>query len=300
MNDQPEPVPAVSVVVPSPANQTALRDRVVAAIKASPFQELRSVDAASNGPLRITVKVDDLADVLLRRLATTLPACSDPIECSHEAALGEAQQEARRLRLMVDEYGAGASALTDKLKQLRDIGRRLAAHAVGFQDVLDDSDRDPWAKTVGADIAALCETLDAPAAALLPAPVDRAAPLTDAERTMLTYALDQAQEKIWSEDGFTDEDQAAVTSLRRLAAEATPQDTEAHPPHDSWLVEVDLPDVEGWHVAYPTEDKVKALERLERGRRESPDHEWRLVRETTSYAVEPAAVVQPQPDETQA
>jgi hypothetical protein len=47
---------------------------------------------------------------------------------------------------------------------------------------------------------------------------DRAAVLSDAERTMLTYALDQAQERIWSEGGFTDEDQAAVTSLRRLAA----------------------------------------------------------------------------------
>lgn len=44
------------------------------------------------------------------------------------------------------------------------------------------------------------------------------AALTAAERTMLTYALEQAQERIWSEDGFTDEDQAAVDSLRRLAA----------------------------------------------------------------------------------
>lgn len=47
--------------------------------------------------------------------------------------------------------------------------------------------------------------------------------LTDAERTMLAYALDQAQERIWSEDGFTDEDQAAVTSLRRLTDEAQQQ-----------------------------------------------------------------------------
>lgn len=46
--------------------------------------------------------------------------------------------------------------------------------------------------------------------------------LTDAERKMLTYALDQAQEEIWSRDGFTDEDQDAVTSLRRLAAETQP------------------------------------------------------------------------------
>lgn len=41
----------------------------------------------------------------------------------------------------------------------REIVRRLAAHAVGFQDVLDDSDRDPWAKTVGADIVALQDAL---------------------------------------------------------------------------------------------------------------------------------------------
>jgi hypothetical protein len=49
---------------------------------------------------------------------------------------------------------------------------------------------------------------------------DRTAVLSDAERTMLAYALDQAQENIWSEDGFTDEDQAAVDSLRRLADES--------------------------------------------------------------------------------
>jgi hypothetical protein len=43
--------------------------------------------------------------------------------------------------------------------------------------------------------------------------------LTDAERTLLRYALDQAQEHIWSRDGFTDEDQAAVDSLKRIAGE---------------------------------------------------------------------------------
>jgi hypothetical protein len=58
--------------------------------------------------------------------------------------------------------------------------------------------------------------------AVLPAPTDRAAVLTAAERTMLTYALNQAQEHIWSRDGFTDEDQAAIDSLRRMADEAQP------------------------------------------------------------------------------
>lgn len=48
---------------------------------------------------------------------------------------------------------------------------------------------------------------------------DPATVLSDVERTMLAYALDQAQEHIWSRDGFTDEDQAAVTSLRRFTTE---------------------------------------------------------------------------------
>src|SRR5690606_157238 len=46
--------------------------------------------------------------------------------------------------------------------------------------------------------------------------------LTEPERVMLRYALDQAQERIWAEDGFTDEDQAAVTSLRRLLTGKAP------------------------------------------------------------------------------
>ena len=54
---------------PTPLSGGALRDRIVAAIKASPFTELRTVDYAPNGPLQITVKVDDLADALARRLA---------------------------------------------------------------------------------------------------------------------------------------------------------------------------------------------------------------------------------------
>lgn len=47
--------------------------------------------------------------------------------------------------------------------------------------------------------------------------------LTETERAMLRYALDRAQEQIWSEGGFTNEDQAAVTSLRRIAGAETQQ-----------------------------------------------------------------------------
>src|SRR5690606_2189738 len=48
---------------------------------------------------------------------------------------------------------------------------------------------------------------------------DQCTTLTGPERIMLRYALDQAQENIWSEGGFTDEDQAALTSLLRLTDE---------------------------------------------------------------------------------
>lgn len=40
-------------------------------------------------------------------------------------------------------------------ERVRRIANRLAAHAAGFGDVLDESDRGPWGRTVGADIAEL-------------------------------------------------------------------------------------------------------------------------------------------------
>jgi ParB-like chromosome segregation protein Spo0J len=46
------------------------------------------------------------------------------------------------------------------LDRIRAVARRLAAHAIGFQDVLDESDRGPWGKTVGADIAELRRLAD--------------------------------------------------------------------------------------------------------------------------------------------
>ncbi|WP_328336799.1 hypothetical protein [Streptomyces violaceus] len=46
------------------------------------------------------------------------------------------------------------------LERFRVTIRRLAAHAVGFQDVLDESDRGPWGKTIAADIAELRRMID--------------------------------------------------------------------------------------------------------------------------------------------
>lgn len=85
---------------------------------------------------------------------TDRPSCPDPIECSHEAALGEAQQEIRRLKLMVDEYGQGAGLLGEKLREAR---ARIAE--------LEARNTPTWRER---------------AEAVLPAPVDRADVLREA------------------------------------------------------------------------------------------------------------------------
>jgi hypothetical protein len=45
------------------------------------------------------------------------------------------------------------------------------------------------------------------------------ADLTEAERKMLAFSLDLAQEKIWSEDGFTEDDQKAIDRLRTFTVD---------------------------------------------------------------------------------
>ena len=81
---------------------------------------------------------------------------------------------------------------------------------------------------VGLQRAGLDEQQPAAPASVQP-PATRAATLTPTERTMLSYALDLAQEEIYSRgDEFSADDQAAVDSLRRVADEEQPA-TEAQP-----------------------------------------------------------------------
>ncbi len=73
-----------------------------------------------------------------------------------------------------DEYGEHADAVLAVLPapattDVREIVNRLIAHAQGFQDVLDESDRDPWARLVRADIDVLRTAI-----AALPEPADGA------------------------------------------------------------------------------------------------------------------------------
>lgn len=135
----------------------------------------------------------------------------------HKASLRRAGEINNRLMEEVQRYAAGAErpvlwsvynrmhtralnaeaevkrvadgrAVVDRkvVEQVREIVRRLANHAVGFGDVLDESDRGPWGAMVGADIAALQTAVAAvPVAeatnrAALREPADRAAILREA------------------------------------------------------------------------------------------------------------------------
>ncbi|MET8113751.1 hypothetical protein [Streptomyces prasinus] len=136
------------------------------------------------------------------------------------------------------------------------------------------------------------ERIAAAVLSVLPEPTP-AAVLSATERTMLTYALDQAQEKIWSEDGFTDEDQTAVDALRRLTDETqpAPEPVEAHEPLHHWRVEI--LDGDEWMPCSRTFGaRSIAVDRYRSSSERTPA--WvdgepvqrRLVRETTTYTVE--------------
>ncbi|MGW2721379.1 hypothetical protein [Streptomyces sp. NPDC001492] len=154
----------VLAVLPPPADRAAViaaTARACAAHLRDRYSDTWTEDAARSLELNAARIERGEPTALLRRLAAEAQqpdtdGCPDPIECSHEAALGEAQQQVKRLSLMVDEYGHGASALTDKLKRARDMHRETC----------------PWAQG-GAPSPAfkcgMCEVLDAPAVPVQPA-----------------------------------------------------------------------------------------------------------------------------------
>ncbi|MFE2563103.1 hypothetical protein [Streptomyces mirabilis] len=192
------------------------------------------------------------------------------------------------------------------LDELRVIARRLAAHAAGFQDVLDDSDRDPWAKTVGADIAELRRMADeAPA-------TNRADSETPSSTAPLAAGLPlvkgncpacQRSELFLGSGGYVTcsnadcpEPDAATTVLEQYAAEA-------HEPEHTWAAELHDPLADEWVPGTRYIDRDRAVNALAHAKqigptwRDGTPTERRLVRATTTYTVEaddaPAAVSQP-------
>jgi hypothetical protein len=69
-----------------------------------------------------------------------------------------------------------------------------------------------WADLPAEDRLYWEQQADAVRRAVQPAPA-----LSDAERTFLTWALDEAADRMAERDGFTDGDRAALASLRKLA-----------------------------------------------------------------------------------
>ncbi|MGW0920147.1 hypothetical protein ACWD3J_14155 [Streptomyces sp. NPDC002755] len=127
--------PAV-VSVPPPADRATLREQIAAAMREHWLCTVRDeADADGNLPCR----------------------CGDWREPG-----AEADDDNDWHSHMADAVLAVLPEQTDRaaLTEVRKLVRRLAAHAEGFRDVLDDSDRDPWAKTVRADIAALTESVN--------------------------------------------------------------------------------------------------------------------------------------------
>lgn len=112
--------------------------------------------------------------------------------------------------------------LRDRIAEVRKIAKRLVAHAKGFQDMLDESDRDPWARLVRADIDELVTSL-----AVLPAPADRPAVLREAAAAIegITFAPDPVRPTFVAA--------CLAIHLRRMADEAqqaTPSVADADDP----------------------------------------------------------------------
>ncbi|MFE0472575.1 hypothetical protein ACFW2V_13270 [Streptomyces sp. NPDC058947] len=245
-------------------DRAELHKHIVAAIKDAPFQELRSLGV--NGPLQITVNVDDLADVLLHRVALPPPVSRADVLVDVERAVRNATSNCgyraddgcdfcngvdaalEQVRRIADEAQPGTEG--ERVVAYRSLGGRILRclnhippepegdfvpvtsddlpdggvctyPGCGVDVLIPQSAAEAWDAPDAQPGASACES-DACDCDSAPCPVDHAAEaqtpvtFTSAERRMLTFALDEAQEKIWSQDGFTDEDQEAVDSLRRL------------------------------------------------------------------------------------
>ncbi|MGW4670117.1 hypothetical protein [Streptomyces sp. NPDC004324] len=169
--------PATFAALPSaPADQTALRDRIASAIDGvftrwqTGLSGQRPQDAIRDAVLAV---LPAPVEEQRRALAIVLGLDADAGWDTIRARAGELRQDVRRLGLMVDEYGQGAGALTDKLKRVRDLHRETCIVAC--------CEVKPTSFT-----CSTCDLLDAPAAPLLAdaasgpgRPADEAQPRSD-------------------------------------------------------------------------------------------------------------------------
>ncbi|KOG33314.1 hypothetical protein [Streptomyces resistomycificus] len=157
MADEAQPAPTPTVDLPAVLREAAAR--AVRLPIPDRYQHHSGLADAWDAGTRAAAAAVLRADEEQQQPDTETPGCPDPIECGHEAALGQAQQEVRRLGRMVDEYGTGASALTGKLKRVRDLHREVCPVAQGVL-------------LPPAVVCGLCDVLDAPAVPVQPAAAD--------------------------------------------------------------------------------------------------------------------------------
>jgi len=212
---QYEPTPAAPEAAP-PTGQTGLRDRIAEAIADALKPRYGGPQHNTPGGLPLTATAEELrlhraqplANAVLSVLFGPIPAGTDTATWTAIRAI-QLMNEAGRER----DASTGASALTDKLLRVRDLHRETCIAAKG--------DLSPTAFCCG-----MCQVLDAPAAAVLPAPVDRAAVFAGVRPQTLTAIashLDARAVAILRPDSETyGEWQAVVAELRQLAA-GTPQ-----------------------------------------------------------------------------
>lgn len=158
---------AVMAVLPTGADQPAdRRARYRAAIRENDGWVLDD----GQHMLDAVMAVADAEQQELRAQAAVLSA-----ELTRRAPLlGEYAAQMANLRTMYDVADGRANDLIEERDALRaeverlradratvrTAIRRLVAHAVGFQDVLDEGDQGAWGKTIGADIAELRRLAD--------------------------------------------------------------------------------------------------------------------------------------------
>ncbi|MGW4222962.1 hypothetical protein ACWEG1_05845 [Streptomyces bauhiniae] len=157
---------AAPVLVSPPPDRAALRDRIAEALWPLTDWDGDHLNAERAADAVLAVLPEsgraatllEAANHLDRQALAASPAAADVIRAdaselrrlAAEAPQPDTEalvQQVRRLTLMVDEYGAGASALTHKLKQVRDRHRetcilvqghvRTPAFACGMCDLLD-------------------------------------------------------------------------------------------------------------------------------------------------------------------
>ncbi|WP_405676750.1 hypothetical protein OG292_19160 [Streptomyces sp. NBC_01511] len=161
--DEPQSVHVPVADLPQILSGLAAASGVQPDTRSVPDTERRARYARWDAAMRETQLGYAVGDIRVQDAVTNGMAVADAEQRDQRAYAASLEQRIIDMgghQAAAADLAAEIARLRAELEQAREVTRRLTAHAVGFQDVLDDSDRDPWARTVRADIAALSAVLD--------------------------------------------------------------------------------------------------------------------------------------------